>query len=238
MWGRTPLRNMISPEKDPPTDWNVKTGKNILWSASLGSKSYGNPVVTDGMVFIGTNNEGKRDANNSADGGVLMGFDANSGKFLFQRFSAKLPTGRVNDWPGEGECSTAYTEGDRLWYCTNRCEVVCLDLKPVKEGKPPVDLWSFDMINQLGVFPHNMTASAIAAYGDLIYAITANGVDDTHKHVVAPLAPSIVCFNKNTGKVVWTDNHPGPNVLHGQWASVSIVEVKSRPLVIASLGDS
>ena len=240
MWGRTPLRNMISPEKEPPTDWDVKTGKNILWSAALGSKSYGNPIISNGLVFVGTNNEGKRDPNVTADGGVMMAFDANTGKFIFQRYSAKLPTGRVNDWPGEGECSTVYTEPGRLWYCTNRCEVVCLDLSPgaVQEGKPPKEIWSFDMINKLGVFPHNMTASAICGYGDYVYAITANGVDDTHKHVVAPLAPSIVCFNKNTGKVIWTDNSPGANVLHGQWSSVAIVEVKGRPLVIAPLGDS
>jgi outer membrane protein assembly factor BamB len=240
MWGLTPLRNMISPEKDPPIDWNVKTGKNILWSAALGSKSYGNPIISNGLVFVGTNNESKRDPNVTADGGVMMAFDANTGKFMFQRYSAKLPTGRVNDWPGEGECATVYTEPGRLWYCTNRCEVVCLDISKdaVKEGQPPKELWSFDMINKLGVFPHNMTASAIAAYGDYIYAITANGVDDTHKHVVAPLAPSIVCFNKNTGKVVWTDNHPGPNVLHGQWSSVAITTVKGRALVIAPLGDA
>ena len=240
MWGRTPLRNAVCPDKNPPMDWDVKTGKNILWSAALGSKSYGNPVVSNGMVFIGTNNEGARDKSNSADGGVLMAFDANTGKFKFQRFSAKLPTGRVNDWPGEGECSTAYTEPGKLWYCTNRCEVVCLDLSPgaIAEGQTAKEVWSFDMINKLGVFPHNMTASSIASYKDLIYVITANGVDDTHKHVVAPKAPSIVCLNKNTGKVVWTNNEPGANVLHGQWASVAITEVKGRPLVIAPLGDA
>ena len=241
MWGRTPLRDMVSPDKNPPTDWNVKTGENVLWSAALGSKSYGNPVISNGMVFVGTNNEGQRDPSNPADAGVLMAFDANTGKFLWQRISAKLPTGRVNDWPGEGECATVYTEPGRLWYCTNRCEVVCLDLSPGAQpeaGKPPKEIWSFDMINKLGVFPHNMTSCAIASYGDYVYVITANGVDDTHKHVVAPLAPSIVCFNKNTGQVKWTDNSPGVNVLHGQWASPAIVEVNGHHEVIAPLGDA
>ena len=244
MWGRTPLRNMVSPDKNPPTDWDVKTGNNILWTASLGSKSHGNPVVSNGMVFVGTNNAGVRDPNVTPDAGVLMAFDANTGKFLWQRVSLKLPTGRVNDWPDEGECSTVYTEPGRLWYCTNRCEVVCVDLSPGAQepGKPPKTIWSVDMINTLGVFPHNMTSSSIASFGDYVYAITANGVDDTHKHVVAPLAPSIVCLNKNTGKVVWTDNTPGPNVLHGQWASVAIVDVNVNGTVhhevIAPLGDS
>lgn len=245
MWGRTPDRNMIAKESDPPTDWHVPDaedpnakGKNILWTAALGSKSYGNPVVAGGVVYIGTNNEAKRNPAITADGGVLMAFDATTGKFLWQRYSAKLPTGRVNDWPGEGLCSTVYTEPGRLWYATSRCEVVCLGVGPgdLTNGVPK-EVWTFDMIKELGVFPHNMTSCSIAAWGDLIYVITSNGVDETHKHMPAPQAPSIVCLNKNTGKVVWTDNSPGPNVLHGQWASPAIVEVNGRPLVIAPLGD-
>ena len=57
MWGRTPTRHMISPEKNPPTDWDVESGKNVKWKASVGSKSYGNPVIANGLVFVGTNNE-------------------------------------------------------------------------------------------------------------------------------------------------------------------------------------
>ena len=30
--------------------------QNILWTAPLGSQSYGNPVVANGKVFVGTNN--------------------------------------------------------------------------------------------------------------------------------------------------------------------------------------
>jgi outer membrane protein assembly factor BamB len=241
MWGLTPHRNAISPEKNPPTDWDVTTGKNVLWTQTLGSKGYGNPIVDNGIVSIGTNNEGHRDPNITADGGVEMAFDLASGKFLWQKYYPKIPTGRVNDWPQEGLCATAYAEQGRLWYCTNQCHVVCLDMSPgatkLPDGSPPV-LWDFDMIAKLGVFPHNMTSSSIASYGDLIYVITGNGVDDTHKHVVSPEAPAIVCFNKNTGKVVWTDNSPGANVLHGQWSSVAIVEINGNPIVIAPLGDA
>ncbi|HWE03953.1 MAG TPA: PQQ-binding-like beta-propeller repeat protein [Tepidisphaeraceae bacterium] len=241
MWGLTPHRNMVSPEKNPPTDWDVATGKNVLWIQPIGSKSYGNPIVAQGFVTIGTNNEGHRDPANTLDGGVEMAFDQLTGKFLWQKFYGKLPTGRVNDWPGEGLCATAYSEPGKLWYCTNQCHVVCLDMSPgatkLADGSPPVT-WDVDMIAKLGVFPHNMTSSAIASWGDYIYVITANGVDDTHKHVVAPDAPAIVCFDKNTGKVVWTDNTPGANVLHGQWASVAIVEINGRPIVIAPLGDA
>src|SRR5258707_9572603 len=32
MWGLTPHRNLVSLERNPPTDWDIETGKNILWS--------------------------------------------------------------------------------------------------------------------------------------------------------------------------------------------------------------
>ena len=122
MWGGTPHRNMISAEKNPPTEWDVgdkddpADNKNIKWEAALGSKSYGNPVIANGIVFVGTNNEGKYDPKyvnpdgTAIDGGVLMAFDEKTGKFLWQQYYAKLPAGRVNDWPGEGLCSTVYVE--------------------------------------------------------------------------------------------------------------------------------
>src|SRR4026207_765141 len=74
MWGGTPDRNMVSSMKGLPTEWDVKTGKNVKWVAKLGSQSYGNPVVADGMVFVGTNNELLRDPGQAGDRGVLMAF--------------------------------------------------------------------------------------------------------------------------------------------------------------------
>jgi len=237
MFGRTPQRNMYTPEKNPPTDWDVADKKNIKWAAELGSLSYGNPVVANGVVYIGTNNEAKRDPAFVKDAGVLMAFRESDGKFLWQRISPKLGSGRVNDWPYEGVCSTVYAEGSRIWYCTNRCEAVCLDYSPGGGPQPKV-LWSVDMMAALGVFPHNMTDCSITAWGDYIYVTTANGVDDTHKYVVAPQAPGIVCFEKNTGKVIWTDNSPGENVLHGQWSSPAIAEINGQALCLAALGDA
>src|SRR5260221_6097652 len=102
MWGRTPDRNMIVTEKGIPTEWDVEKGDNVKWVAQLGSKSYGNPIVNNGVVFVGTNNEAHKDPKFVADAGNLMAFAEKDGKFLWQRISPKLPTGRVNDWPGEG----------------------------------------------------------------------------------------------------------------------------------------
>lgn len=244
MWGRTPDRNMISQEKNPPTQWDVGDpqqpgdGQNIKWEAPLGSESYGNMIVAGGIVWVGTNNEAKYDPKFDKDGGVLAAFDEKTGKFLWQRYSAKLEAGRVNDWPLMGICSSPLVEGDRLWYTTSRCEVVCLDIASLKRRQgPPGELWTLDMMEQLGVFPHNMTSSSVVAYKDYIYIITGNGVDDTHKNIPSPEAPSIICVDKNNGKVIWTDNSPGNGILHGQWASPAIAEVNGKAQVIAPLGD-
>jgi outer membrane protein assembly factor BamB len=236
-WGRPPQRHMVSPEKNPPTDWDVESGKNVKWKATVGSKSYGNPVVAGGLVFVGTNNEAHYDPSITADGGNEICFAEADGKFLWQHYNPKLAAGRVNDWPQEGLCATAFVEGDRLYYPTNRCEVWCWDIAPLKAGGKPKEVWHVDMMSMLGVFPHNMTASCMVSYKDFVYLITGNGVDDTHKNLPAPQAPAIVCFNKHDGSVVWTSNVPGENVLHGQWASVAIAEVNGRGQVIAPLGD-
>jgi len=63
----------------------------VLWTAKTGSLTYGNPVVANGILTVGTNNEGARDPSITADGGVEMAFDPNTGKFLWQKYYAKLP---------------------------------------------------------------------------------------------------------------------------------------------------
>ena len=109
--GRHPDRNMVSNMKGLPTEWDVKTKKNVKWVADLGSQSYGNPVVADGMVFVGTNNESPRDPKQPGDRGVLMAFRESDGEFLWQQTHEKLASGRANDWPYQGVASSPLVEG-------------------------------------------------------------------------------------------------------------------------------
>src|SRR5262245_57020065 len=83
MWGGTPDRNMVSNMKGIPTSWDLKEKKNVKWVAQLGSQTYGNAVVSGGMVFVGTNNEGHRDPKIVGDKGVLMAFKESDGTFLW-----------------------------------------------------------------------------------------------------------------------------------------------------------
>jgi outer membrane protein assembly factor BamB len=277
-WGGTSARNNTPGGSNIPAEWEVgevdyRTGewdptdaKNIKWVAKLGSQSYGNPVVANGKIIVGTNNSGgwlKRYPS-SVDLGVLLAFDVQDGKFLWQHSSEKLPTGRVHDWPLQGICSTALVEGDRLWFVTSRGEVRCLDTEGFHDGendgevkneeqvakaqaaaaKQPCDMkqeadvvWVYDMMKELGVEQHNMASCSLTSAGELLFVCTSNGVDFEHNYIPAPQAPSFIVMNKNTKTVLWTDASPGANILHGQWSSPAYGVLGGAPQVIFGGGD-
>ncbi|MCE2810691.1 MAG: PQQ-binding-like beta-propeller repeat protein [Planctomycetaceae bacterium] len=202
-WGGSAERNNVPDSGPLPTAFDVKSGKNIRWSAPLGSET------------------------------------------------EKLPTGRVHDWPNQGICCAPLIDGDRLWYVTSRGEVVCLDTDgfidgendgPFKEepneNQDEADvIWKLDMMSKLGVSQHNMCSCSVTCVGDLLFVNTSNGVDDGHITVPEEKAPSFICLNRFTGEVLWTDNTPGANILHGQWSSPAYGVLGDVEQVIFGGGD-
>ncbi|MDA1055444.1 MAG: protein kinase, partial [Planctomycetota bacterium] len=353
-WSGSPARINTPAGRNVPTSWNIGTfdrntgewindeAKNIKWVARLGSQTYGNPVVANGRIFVGTNNGAgylKRYPPN-IDLGVLLCFEEATGRFLWQHSNEKLPGGFVHDWPLQGVCSTPVVDGDRLWYVSNRGEVVCLDTEgfhdgeddgPAKvagldrifdlrrsagrttgemanaivalnDGRLPaviregcagcgiefpeqvvvtVDnkdkawtvtakidkadrqftlviegrglsvfkrlttedrdeadvVWRFDMMEKLGVSQHNMANCSMLTVDGMLFVCTSNGVDETHINLPAPDAPSFMAMDRDTGEVLWTDNSPGENILHAQWASPSYGVFDGQPQVIFPGGD-
>jgi outer membrane protein assembly factor BamB len=249
MWGGTAQRNMVSALKNLPDSWDVKNGTNIKWKAPTGSSSNGNPVVADGKIFLGTNNGNPRNPEISGDKGVLMCFRESDGKFLWQAVTDKLDGD--SDWPEEGVCSSAAVEGKRLYYVSNRGEVICLDTEGFMDGKNdgpfqdeaykgPTDadvIWKLDMRKELGVVQLFMAASSPVVWENLVFVGTPNGRDSNDEKVLAPKAPSFLAVNKDTGKVVWQDNSPGEGILHGQWASPVLAAVDGVQQAIFPGGD-
>jgi outer membrane protein assembly factor BamB len=222
MWGGTADRNMVSEMKGIPTSWDIQSKKNVKWVAKLGSQNYGNPVVAGGRVYVGTNNDLALNPKEGGDRGVLMCFRESDGKFLWQHTSEKLADSS-KDWPETGVCSAPLVEGDRVYYVTNRCELVCLDAR----GKV---VWTLDMIKDLGVSPHNKAASSPASYGGLVFAGTSNGVP-AHK------APSMIAVDKNTGKLAWQVSDAGDRILDGQWSSPAVGAIGGVVQAVIGEGD-
>jgi outer membrane protein assembly factor BamB len=133
---------------------------------------------------------------------------------------------------------------------TSRCEVVCLDTQgfrdnendgPFREesltGEIHADIvWVFDMMKEVNAFPHNMTSSSPVSYGNLVFSGTSNGRDEEGR-LPSPDAPAIIALDKSTGTLVWSDNSPGENVLHGQWSSPAVGVIGGNAQVIMGQGD-
>ncbi|MEK7832376.1 MAG: PQQ-binding-like beta-propeller repeat protein, partial [Acidobacteriota bacterium] len=230
---------------------DVAKKTNVKWMATIGSQSYGNPTVSGGMIFVGTNNEAVRDPKQPNDRGVVMAFDEKTGEFVWQITHEKLTAGRVNDWPFQGVASSPAVEGDRLYYVSNRAELICADTKgftddendgPVKDekfnGKKDGDIvWRFDMIEEVGAHPHNLANSSPVIYGDLIFVSTSNGQDESHVNVPSPKAPSMIAINKKDGKLVWEVNNVHDKILHGQWSSPAVGKIGDVLQVAVGEGD-
>lgn len=238
MFGGTPSRNMVNTtDKNIPTEWSIQQGgqKNVKWIAKLGSKAYGGPVVAQGKVFVGTNNELPRDPNVKGSRGVLMCFRESDGEFLWQAVHDELPNDIAKDGRGEGVASSPLVEGNRVYYVNNRGEVICADTE-AKPGTHEVNvIWKLDMLKELGVFPHKVPNCSPVGAGDLLFITTGNGVDE--EAVKAPQAPSFIAVDKKTGTVKWRDNSPGDKILLGQWSNPAYAVINGKGQVVFGGGD-
>lgn len=251
MWGGTPDRNMVSAMKGIPTEWDLKTKKNVKWMAELGSQTYGNPVVAGGYVLVGTNNEAMKDPNVKGDKGIVMAFRESDGQFMWQAVHDKLAAGRANDWPFQGVCSSPLIENGTAYYVSNRGEVMAVDLDGFRDGtndglvkdeklnrETDADIiWRYDMMEELGVMQHNMANSSPVAFENMIFVSTSNGQDESHVNVPSPRSPALIAIDKTTGKLVWEDQGVGENILHGQWSSPAVGRIGNEMQVVVGQGD-
>jgi len=243
------------------------TTENVKWTARLGSLAYGNPTVAGGRVFVGTDDltvvQDRRFKRTR--GGLVKCLDEATGELLWQLVvpqREKLPAGAHFGHQFLGICSSPTVQGSRVYVVTSACEVICLDVAGMADGnggpfrdeaqymvgpgKPPVELapgdgdvlWRYDMIDELGVCPHDAASCSVLAHGEMLYVTTSNGVDAPHKKVICPLAPSLIALEKTTGRLVAVDKEQiGTRLYHAQWSSPSLGKVGGRTLIFLGGGD-
>ena len=149
-WGGSSVRNNTPEGKNIPTEWTDrhvrhKTGewnkddaKNIKW---VGRARLAIVRQPRGGQRPGLRRHQQRRrlpealSGHASTWACCSASDEKDGKFLWQHSNEKLPTGRVHDWPLQGVCAAPLVEGERLWYVTNRGEVVCLDAKGFYDDK-------------------------------------------------------------------------------------------------------
>jgi len=246
---------------------DLATTRNVKWTAKLGSAAYGNPTVAGGRVFVGTDDLTVTDDPRfkRTRGGLVKCFDEATGAVLWQLVvpeRQKIPKGVLFGHQHLGTCSSPTVEGDRVYVVTSAAEVVCLDVKGQANGndgpyrdegqymagseeKPvalqPADgdiIWRIDLIDDLGIRPHDATSCSILIHGDLLYLSSSNGVDNPHVKVLAPDAPAIIVLDKHTGKLAAVEKEGlSARLYHCQWSSPSLGRVGDKDLVFFGGGD-
>lgn len=265
-WGAAWNRNLVSDERGLPDSFDPATGRNIRWTARLGNESHSTPVIAGGRVYVGTNNDEPRDPKHQGDRGVLMCFDESSGALLWQWVVPKREEDPYHDWPKSGMSSPVTVEGDRVYLVNNRGEVACLDARGLANGNDgpfhdegahatprgtnapaqplaagPLDadiLWLRNLTTEAGIWSHDAAHSSILIDGDFLYLNSGTGVDNTHKRIRTPDAPSLLVLDKRTGRILAREHENiAPNIFHCTWSAPSKADINGRPLIFFAAGN-
>jgi len=118
--------------------------------------------------------------------------------------------------------------------------------KPTEHPAPPIEpgpkdadiIWRYDMMDELGVFPHNASNCSVLVQDGIVYVCTSNGQDWTHSNIPSPNSPSFIALNAKTGEYMGEDDaHIGPRIFHGQWSSPSLAVVNGKKEILFGGGD-
>jgi len=229
---------------NPPVDWDITTGRNIVWSVELGNQTFGRPVVAGDAVYVGTDNARHLNPFDREEAGVLVALRAKDGKLLWQDVASRVERG-LREFLLASTTSAPYVEGNR-YYVTAECQLRCLDTEGFRDAvnngpyrdevfhdETAADIvWELDMCGRLGVFPHEASNSEVLGVGDLLMVSTSNGQNEGHTGVPSPCAPSLIAVEKRSGEVVWRAIGAGEDVLHGRWSSPVAATVNWRVQVL------
>jgi len=149
-WGGSDARTFSSDETGLPAEFRpakiiyangqrtTNPALNVRWTAPLGMQTYGNPTVTGGRVFVGSNDARLQDKRiKRTGGGLLMCLAESDGRLLWQ-----LPIPRMRsrnkrfnfDHMGLGLCSSPAVDGERVYITSSRGEILCLDVHGQANG--------------------------------------------------------------------------------------------------------
>ena len=260
MGGDGSRNNVNTRAKNLPADFSADDQKNpaLLWKLVTGTRSYGQPVCAGGYILTGTNNDhpqNPRDATIDEKGkaigedkGILLCVNAQTGAFVWQAIHDMLPGGTATDWPRIGIPSTPYVDAHRVYYMSNRCELVCADLEGFSNGNQGISteqykdrtdadiLWKRDLLKDYGVYPCSKTSCSPLVVDNTVYILTGNSVNEKPLAEQSPDAPSFMAFDKFTGELRWKEKSTGKNTQYGQFSSPAYAETPV-PQVIFPGGD-
>jgi outer membrane protein assembly factor BamB len=189
-WAGSDAKNLVSPEKGLPETFvpgdkttngtiDLATARNVRWGVRVGNAIYSTPSIAGGKIFVGAMEQ---------KNGLLVCLDAATGKLLWKWMAPpkKFPNDidgfhlGIHEIPAQmGVCSSPTVNDGRVYFVSQRFEVVCLDVNGsagTEPGEARVN-WVFDMQEKVGAFPCDAANGSPIIDGDLLYVPTSNGID-------------------------------------------------------------
>jgi len=149
-WGGRNERNFVADEQGlPPLFQPARTeisngiqtlipGKNVKWTAPLGTQSYVTPAVSQGRIYIGSNDaKVDRSRFSRTKGSVFDCLDEATGRRLWRLVIPRLKTQNKLfnfDDMDLGLCSSPTVDGGRVYIMGSRGDVLCLDIYGQADG--------------------------------------------------------------------------------------------------------
>lgn len=250
---KSPKGDGILPSTTENVRWVVKLGAHICGNPTVAA---GRVYIGTDDANLQDDKRFKR-----TRGGMVWCLDEKTGAPLWRlptpaRSKERLPKDAHYTQQYMGVCSSPAVSGDRVYVMTNGCEILCLDAQgqangndgsfqeesryiagagnnPVPVQKSDGDiLWKFDLIDQLDICPHDVAANSVLIDGDILYCVSANGVDKLHEKCLRPDAPSFIALDARTGKLLATDTENiGRRMWHCLWSSPTLGVVNGEKLV-------
>jgi outer membrane protein assembly factor BamB len=239
--------------------WVAKLGSHIC-----GNPTVANGRVFVGTDDAGLQHDSRF---KRTSGGMVWCLDEKTGRTLWRlpvpvRPKSRLPKDAHYGEQGLGTCSSPGVVGNRVYVVTGACEVLCLDVNGQADGNdgpfqdedrymagdnnPPVPvektdgdiIWKFDLVDQLGICPHDVAACSVLVDGRILYVTSANGVNREHTFCLRPDAPSFIALDTVTGKLLATDTEGlGHRMWHCLWSPPTLGVVNGKKLVFFGGGD-
>ena len=119
-------RRVVDPRRSPLVKCSGAEDEHVLWRAVVGSHAF-SPVFADGKVIVGTNAM-RIDKRVDDYSGLLMCFRSKNVSLLWQAKHKRLPQGRGYDIPPTPIGSKPCVDGNRVYYISNRGELMCVDI--------------------------------------------------------------------------------------------------------------
>lgn len=237
----------------------LKSSVNVAWNTPVGYLTYGNPVVAEGRVLLGTSTYGTKKY--TGDRGVLICLNESNGALMWQ---ANVPRSASGGYLSEyclGLCSSPTVEYGRAYVTGYNAEVICYDMMGLSNGndgpftneeqfyagtnKIKLDaqdgdiIWRFDLFKAFGIMPHDGYGSNPLIVGDHIFINTGAGITRRHRDR-SPYTngPALIVLNKKNGELVARDFENIPtNTVHGNWCSPSLAIVHGKKQILFGGGD-